>query len=106
LKKLKQLASVRKQEVYALLPETAQCIERILHSAAKGSVKDSVKILFEVGKVVKRHESLRPAVKSSPCKELVVSMLQAASQNERIYRNAFSVSQICVAQYTLQISCD
>jgi hypothetical protein len=106
LEKLKQLASVRKQEVNGLLPETAQCIERILQSAAKGSVKDCVKILFEVSKVVKRHESLRPAVESSPCKELVVSMLQAASENERVYHNSFTMSQICVAQYTLQISCE
>jgi hypothetical protein len=68
---------------------------------AKGSLKDSVKILFAVGKVVQIHEFLRPAVERGPCKELVVSMLQAASKNERVYRNSFTMSQICVAQYML-----
>jgi Pyruvate/2-oxoacid:ferredoxin oxidoreductase delta subunit len=77
-----------------------------VQNAAKGSVQDSVKILFGVGKAVQRHDSLLAAVQSSPCKELIVSMLQAASRNEPVYRNSFRVSQICVAQYTLQISCE
>jgi hypothetical protein len=97
VQKLKQLANVRRQEVNALLPETALCIERILQNAAEGSVQDSIRVLFALGKVVQRHQSLRLAVRNSPCKELVVSMLQAASRNERIYRNSYSVSQICVA---------
>jgi hypothetical protein len=50
VEKLKQLASCGRQEVNVLLPDTAQCMQRILHSAAKGSVKDSVKILFAVEK--------------------------------------------------------
>jgi hypothetical protein len=95
-----------RQEENELLPETAQAIERILLRAADGSVEDSVSTLFAVGHVVQGQQHLRPAITQSPCRELIKSMLQAASKNERIYRNSFSLSQMFQAQYTLQISCE
>jgi hypothetical protein len=106
LEKLKQLASVNRHEVKALLPEVAQCIHSILQNARKGSVQYTIRCLFAVGKVVKQHSSLLPELAKGPCKELVVSMLQAASEDERTYKNSFTLSQICVAQYNLHISCE
>jgi hypothetical protein len=94
VEKIKQLANVRRHEVNALLPETALCIERVLQSAAKGRVQDSVSILFALDKGSRQHQCLRPSVQINQCKELVVSMLQAASQNECFYRNSYSVSQM------------
>jgi Pyruvate/2-oxoacid:ferredoxin oxidoreductase delta subunit len=97
---------MRRHEVKAFLPDTAKCIHGILQHAAKGSVQDSIRILFAVGNVVKRHPALRAEVAKSPGKEIVVGMLQAAAKRKRTYTNSYSLSQICVAQYNLQISCE
>jgi hypothetical protein len=106
VEKLKQLARVHRQEVKAFLPDTVQCIHGVLQNSAQEGTQDSIGILFEVSYVVKRHPALRAEVAKSACKELVVGMLQATAQHERTYTNPRTLSQICVAQYNLQISCE
>jgi hypothetical protein len=99
LGKLKQFAAMGRQEMKALLPETAQHIHGILQNAGQGSAKGKVRLLYAVGTtVVNRHPTLQPEIAKPECRRLVVSMLQAASEKENIYRNSFCVSQICFAQ--------
>jgi hypothetical protein len=98
LGKLKQFAGMGRQEMKALLPETAQYIHGMLQNAGQGSAEAKIRLLHAVGTVVNRHPSLRPEIAKPRCKRVVVSMLQAASEKENIYRNSFCVSQICFAQ--------
>jgi hypothetical protein len=106
VKKLKQLTSVNRHELVALLPETAQCINTSLQHARKEGSRCSIDCLFLVGAFVEQHSSLLPELAQSPFKELVVSMLQAASADARTYKDSVSLSKICVAQYKLHISCE
>jgi hypothetical protein len=118
VKKLKQLAGMDRQEMNARLPETAQHICSTLQNAGQGSAEDRERVLHTAGNVVKKYPSLRPEIAQPACRKWVVSMLKAVSKNERIHRNSFSLSQLwqkkkaksgttpCVAQYTLQVSCE
>jgi hypothetical protein len=106
VQKIKQLASARREEVQLCFPETARCIRTILQRVAQGSGHGSIRILFAVSNVVKRHPALLAEVSKSPCREFVQRILQAAMRQKRMYTKSFTLSQICVAQYNLQISCE
>lgn len=105
LEKLKQIQSLSRREVEAELPDSMQCIEGVLQQATSGSVRNIPICLWTVSKVAKRYPPVLRALQSDAYRPTVSAMFRACAANKGMYRNARAVSQLCVAQYNLQVYC-
>ena len=106
LQKLKQLQFLPRRAVEAEVSETVQCIERVLQQATSGSVRNISRCLFTISKVAQAHPPLLRALQSDAYKATVSGMFQACAADGGLYRRAVAVSQLCSAQYNLEMYCE
>jgi hypothetical protein len=105
LDKFTELAAVPREDVEALLKPTARCMHSVLQHAAEEGPPDSLQILHGVNGVVHYHPMLLAEVTKSPCRALILSIMQAASEDKRTCKDRWFVSVMCAAQDTFRIPC-
>jgi hypothetical protein len=103
---LKLMESLPRKEVRREVPEAVEFINSILQDAPKEDAILETSFLFHVSKVVERHPCLRAEIMKSPCKEVLVSILESASQNEDVYTRSTCMEYMCLAQSNLRIVCE
>jgi hypothetical protein len=105
LQTLKKLQHVPKRDLKGCLPETVQCIEGLLQDVSRGSVRNIPRYLYTVGKAAEKHPRLLEALQGGTCREVLMTLLNACAADGTVYKDARQVSQLCCAQYSLQMCC-
>lgn len=103
IQKVKSLQLVSRISLQHRLPETLQCLDRLLQDVAEESVKDISTCLFAVSKVANKQTDILEGLKSEPYKETVLKLFRSCSTDSTMYTQPVLVSQLCCAQYNMEI---
>lgn len=87
------------------MPQTVQCISGVLQPAQRTSPGRIISCLFAVAMTARPHPRLKDMLRTSPHRDILLHVFQAAVADRNIYNRDISVSQLAVSQYNLRLLC-
>jgi hypothetical protein len=101
---LRRLERMPRKRVKGQVQVIAQHVHGMLQNVPYASEEDLITFICNVSNLARRHRCLREEMTKSPCQEVLMSMLQAASQHEGVYKNFAYLESVCLAQCSLGIA--